>query len=156
MIERESLGQYVRRVLKEKGLTLTDVQRRAGGGISRGYICDISNGHITSLTLKKLQALARGLDVPEEELFSVARGAPPRPQEFAESRFAVVCARYLELAEEDQKEVAALLDLVAREIERRRGRRSGELSCNEPAAAAACERRPTTAEVDWCGGCYGI
>lgn len=116
----ETLDTYVRRVLRIKGLTLGEVAARSGGEISRAYICDISRGQTLSLTVRKLQALARGLDVPEEEIFAVARGAIRDNREFADSRFALLAARYRELPHEDQREIAILLDAVAREIERRR------------------------------------
>ena len=124
VIERESLDQYVSRMLREKGLTFADVHRRAGGEISKGYVCDISNGGTASLTVRKLQALARGLDVPEDEIFAVARGVPPADLAgFAAGRFATLYARYRELGEEDRREVGVLLEAVARDIEWRRCRR---------------------------------
>ena len=116
----ETLDAYVRRALRVKGLTLNEVAQRAGGEISRGYISEISRGNYTSLTVRKLQALARGLDVPEDELFAIARGAQYDRLDFAESRFAVLFARYCELPAEDQREVAIIIDAVAREIDRRR------------------------------------
>lgn len=159
VIKQEGLDQYVRRVLKEKGLTVADVQRRAGGEISKGYVCDISNGKVRSLTVHKLKALARGLGVLEEEIFAVARGAaPPNSGEFDESAFAMVFFKYRDLSEEDKKEVAILLEAVEREVERRRSR-SRELFFSATTTAEAREERVPLAEVDWtqeacslCGG----
>ena len=135
MIERESLDQYVSRVLREKGLTFADVHRRAGGEISKGYVCDISNGATASLTVRKLQALARGLDVPEEEIFAVARGAPPPDL----AGFAALYARFRELGEEDRREVGVLLEAVARDIEWRRRRHAPERWLGAAPALAASE-----------------
>lgn len=120
----ETLDAYVRRALRIKGLTLGEVAERAGGEISRAYICDISRGRILSPTVRKLQALARGLDVPEEEIFQVARGSSLNTRKFTESRFAVLSVRYSELQDDDQREIEILLDAVASEIERRRASRA--------------------------------
>jgi transcriptional regulator with XRE-family HTH domain len=119
---RENLEQYVRRILQEKGLTFADVHRRAGGEISKGYVCDISHGSTASLTVRKLQALARGLDVPEDDLFAIARGVAADENGFSASRFATIFARYRELPEADRREVEVLLEALAREIEWRRWR----------------------------------
>jgi transcriptional regulator with XRE-family HTH domain len=115
----ENLGPYVRRMLREKGLTLSDVTRRAGGEISRGYVCEISRGHLSSPTVRKLQALARGLDVAEDEIFAVARGAPDTDHVFVEARFARLAARFAALTLDDQREVGVLLEALEREVDRR-------------------------------------
>lgn len=135
----ESLDRYVRRVLREKGLTLSDVAKRSLGGISRGYICEISRGNYKDLTIKKLQALALGLDVPEDVIFDIARGVDcgwSDEREFARSRLATLYARYSELAPEDRREVAILLEAVEREVERRRTCRPLDRSALWAAAAA--------------------
>ena len=116
----ENLAQYVRRVLREKGLTVADAERRAGGEISKAYICDISNGKFRSVTVQKLQALARALAVPEDEVFAVARGlnSPTHPA-FAESEFSLACQKYQNLSPGDQEAVRILLDALLREMDRR-------------------------------------
>jgi transcriptional regulator with XRE-family HTH domain len=120
VIEQETLAQFVRRVPQEKGLRFADVQQRAGGAISKGYVCDICNGLDASLTVKKLQALARGLDVPEDAVFAVARGVPAAQRELDTSRFALMFYRYQRLSEKDRQAIDSLLDMVDREIEWRR------------------------------------
>ena len=120
MIEQETLAEFVRRNLREKGLSYAEVQRQAGGAISKSYICGICNGLEVSLTVKKLQALARGLDVPEDELFAIARGAALSQRNLDTSRFALMYFRYQRLPEEDRQAVDLLLDAMDREIEWRR------------------------------------
>jgi transcriptional regulator with XRE-family HTH domain len=118
---QESLDQYVRRVIKEKGLSLSDVERRSGGTISDSYVCGIINGNVGSLTIAKLKALAQGLGVPEDEVFAVARGRSPKDnQDFLESTFASLYSKYKDLSEDDKKEVFKLLEVIDREIEWRR------------------------------------
>jgi transcriptional regulator with XRE-family HTH domain len=73
-IGRENLGEYVRRVIKEKDLKLRDVERRSDGQITNGYISGIINGKITNLSIEKLLALATGLEVDAHEIFGAAIG----------------------------------------------------------------------------------
>ena len=73
-IGKEKLGDYVRRVIRQKQLKLRDVERRAGGDITNGYISGIINGRIKNVSLEKLKALAKGLEVDVYELFSAAIG----------------------------------------------------------------------------------
>lgn len=74
----ENLGDFVRRSRLDKGFSTTDVERhsRSGGakGISDAYVTRIENGYVTNVSPEKLRALAKGLQVSEDELFAVARG----------------------------------------------------------------------------------
>ena len=75
-IAREDLGQYVSRVIKQKGISVRDVQVRSGGRISNGYVSDIMSGKQSNPTVDKLAALAAGLGVDVRELFEAAVGPP--------------------------------------------------------------------------------
>lgn len=70
----ESLGDYVQRIRNERNLSLMDVSRRSGGLIANAHISRIENGWVKSVGIEKLRALAKGLGVPEDEIFAVARG----------------------------------------------------------------------------------
>jgi transcriptional regulator with XRE-family HTH domain len=72
-----SLADYVRSVRNEKNLSLTQVSSRSHGGIGKTHINRIENGTVVRVSLMKLQALALGLDVPEDDLIAVAQGKPP-------------------------------------------------------------------------------
>ncbi|MEK6285548.1 MAG: helix-turn-helix domain-containing protein [Acidobacteriota bacterium] len=75
---RQDLSEYVRRVMKLKGLTQKDVQRMSGGRITDGYVASITIGRASNLSVEKLQALADGLGVYVDDLFHVACGAPEK------------------------------------------------------------------------------
>jgi len=68
------LSEYVKRVMKLKGLTQKDVQRMSGNKITDGYVASITTGRATNLSVDKLMALADGLGVDSDELFHVASG----------------------------------------------------------------------------------
>ena len=69
----ESLGQYVKRIMKEKQISLNDVEAMSGKKITDAYVGSIIKGKAKNLTVDKLQALARGLGVDEDEIFRIAR-----------------------------------------------------------------------------------
>ena len=75
--EKETLAQYVARVIKEKELTHQEVRKLARDKITDGYVRGIMTGKATNVSVDKLKALARGLGVSEDEIFRVARGLPP-------------------------------------------------------------------------------
>src|ERR1041384_6457543 len=72
----EALSQYVRRILKEKQMTMKNVQERSEGGIADAYVGSIVNGVARNLSVDKLKALAIGLGEPEDDVFKAARGLP--------------------------------------------------------------------------------
>ena len=57
-IGRETLSEYIKRVVKQKDLKLRDIERNSDGKITNGYISGIVNGKITNLSVDKLRALA--------------------------------------------------------------------------------------------------
>lgn len=71
---KHGLSDYVKRVMKLKGLTQKDVQRMSGWKITDGYVASITTGRAKNLSVDKLMALADGLGVDSDELFHVACG----------------------------------------------------------------------------------
>src|SRR5215471_12485170 len=72
---KNELSEYVKRVMKLKGLTQKDVQRMSGWKITDGYVASITTARATNLSVDKLLALADGLGVDYDELFHIASGA---------------------------------------------------------------------------------
>ena len=77
---RRDLGEFVKRVMKLKGLTQKDVQRMSGGRITDGYVASIAVGRACNPSVDKIKALADGLGVDVDELFHVACGLPEEPR----------------------------------------------------------------------------
>lgn len=78
---KHHLGEYVKWVMRLKGLTQKDVQRLSGGKITDGYVASITTGRAGNLSVEKLKALADGLGVDLDDLFHVASGRPERSDE---------------------------------------------------------------------------
>lgn len=117
---KEDLADYLRRVLEEKRLTLREVEERSGRRITHGYLSRILNRTVRNLTVDKLKALAKGLGVPEVEVFTAARGASPDlDPEVKKSRLGALFYKFDTLSEEDKRVVEALMETIEREIERR-------------------------------------
>src|SRR6266511_3274709 len=106
----ESLADYVRRIRNEKGLSLVDVSGRSGGAIGRTHINRIENGFTTNPSPRKLRALARGLGVPEEELFAIARGTVPASKDDADEMKLLFCFR--DLSAEQQANALRILEAL--------------------------------------------
>src|ERR1044072_1361064 len=69
-----SLQDYLKQKMREKGLTAKEIERRSDGGITDSYISKLLRGHTKKPSIPKLKALAKGLDVDENELFAAAGG----------------------------------------------------------------------------------
>jgi transcriptional regulator with XRE-family HTH domain len=94
----EDLADYLRRVRNEKGMSQRDVEIKSGNRISKGYIGQIENREVLghSVTPQKLQALAVGLGISEDEIFAVARGKSPNEPDIEKEK---VWQVYSELSE---------------------------------------------------------
>jgi len=102
------LGDYIREVTDRKDLSDREVARRSRSGITPSYIGNIKNGRVDNPSVKKLQALARGLGVPEDELFRVARGLPI--DKVANPVESDLLEKFKRLSPERQQEILKLLD----------------------------------------------
>ena len=76
-MSRETLSEYVRRVMKQKGLKAVDVERNSGGKIDRSHVSKLISGAETNPSAKVILALAKGLDVDSHEVFTAVTGCPP-------------------------------------------------------------------------------
>lgn len=116
IVERaEGLARYVARVLKEKRLSRRDVQVMSGNKITDAYVGSIINGRARNLSVEKLQALARGLGVNDDEIFRVARGAADSGQidnRAGDPWHSVMFLRLMERVVSDP-DVKQILDIVA-------------------------------------------
>jgi transcriptional regulator with XRE-family HTH domain len=119
--QREGLADFVRRILKETGLTTSDVEQRAkrkGKRINSGYVSRVVSRTATNLTIEKLKALAAGLGVREEEVFNRVLEKPLESDpEYQESDFAFLFSKYKDLSESDKRELRTLIQAISREIE---------------------------------------
>jgi transcriptional regulator with XRE-family HTH domain len=74
----ETLSEFLKRVMKQKGLTLRDVEGKCGKKITNSYISRVINGKGKNLTLETIVALASGFGVDPHDIFAAAYGKPPQ------------------------------------------------------------------------------
>lgn len=119
MEQVESLADLVRRVRREKKLSLNDVVRQSGGRIANSHVSRIENGFATNVTPEKLCALAAGLQVSEDDVFAAARGVATtdvqRPEDFAKIFYG-----WDEATVEERTAAMDAIKMIAESFQRRR------------------------------------
>jgi transcriptional regulator with XRE-family HTH domain len=107
----EMLGDFVRRIRKEKNLSLSDVSKqsaRFGARIAASYVCRIENEPKRRPSPDRLAALANGLGVPVEELLPRAIGIVP----FGDSNDELeLLTRFRKLSPERKADVLNIVDM---------------------------------------------
>ena len=118
----ESLSEFIRRIISQENLSqrqLVERAERRGFKITQSYISQIMSGTATNVTIEKLQALAAGLNRPEEELFDVARGGKTDDRVLLDATFSSMLVKFRQLSDQDRSEMTILLKALDREIEDR-------------------------------------
>ncbi len=90
-----------------------------GFRITQSYISQIMSGTATNVTIEKLQALAAGLNRPEEELFDIARGGKTEDRVLLDATISSLLVKFRQLSDQDRSEMTILLKALDREIEDR-------------------------------------
>lgn len=122
--ETESLSDYVRRLMSQKNLTYQAVSDRSGSQISAGYVNDIVLQKTINPSVDKLSALARGLGVPEDEVFAIARGKNEDIQ--PKKRIAVLFHKFNETDDEDLINMEPIIAMLERELDARKRLRESQ------------------------------
>lgn len=107
----EPLGDFVRRIRKEKNLSLAAVSKqsgRFGQRITASYINRIENDRTRKVTADRLTALANGLGIPPEELLVRAAGLVVDGRKSDDELHLVT--RFRELSPERKADVLKLVD----------------------------------------------
>ena len=114
--KKDGFAEYVKRVMKLKGLTQKDVQRLSGGRITDGYVASITTGRARNLSVDKIAALAEGLGVDTDELFHVASGMTTESGDGRKPGYSVDPLMILEAVQKAvaSPDVTEILDKVVR------------------------------------------
>jgi transcriptional regulator with XRE-family HTH domain len=110
----ESLGEFIRRVRKEKNMSCADVSRRSTrkgqGQIAASYINRLENNPKLRPTADRLKALADGLGVPAEELFARVVGLSQEDESRSSDEIKLL-ARFREFSPERRDDLLRLVDM---------------------------------------------
>ena len=107
----EPLCDFVRRIRREKNLSLSDVSKqsaRFGTRIAASYVCRIENEPNRRPTANSIAALANGLGVPVEELLSRVVGLTPIGNSNDEFE---LLTRFRKLSPERKADVLKIVDM---------------------------------------------
>lgn len=117
--ERETLADYVRRVVRDKNLSYRQVAQLSNDAISHATVSDIINGRINNPSTSTLVGLAKGLGVPVEEVFAVARGkSPTEDPDYKNWKYAALFDDAKKLTPEQMREFEHLMEIARREVTR--------------------------------------
>jgi len=128
----ETLGDFVRRIRKEKNLSLADVSEqssRFGQRITAGYISRIENDPKRRITTDRATALANGLGVPVRELLDRAVGEVVPGGESEEEVH--LLTRFKQLPPDRRADVLNIVNMWYSEYSRRTSRRRSAYSENK-------------------------
>jgi DNA-binding Xre family transcriptional regulator len=116
-MDTKGLAAFVSKVMDDNNLKERQVATASGGGITHSQVHKIKMGDVEDSGVGTLQALARGLQVPEEIIFAIARGVPLTGEHFAHARIAAIDALYTRIEKQDDRLVAkVLIEMVEREL----------------------------------------
>jgi transcriptional regulator with XRE-family HTH domain len=107
----ERLGDFVRRIRNEKGLSLADVSKQSalfGPRISASYVNRIETDPTRNPTAASLKSLAHGLGIPVPELFAHAI----RPMSREEADELALVTRFSKLSPRRKSDVLALIQVL--------------------------------------------
>lgn len=118
--QTEDLSDYLRRKLNEdETLTLRKIEERSGRKITHSYLSKILNRVVKNPSVEKLQAIAKGLGVPDDEVLAAVRGKRPEDDpHFLKSRLGLLSLKFDKIPIDKRVNVEALIDLLDREVER--------------------------------------
>lgn len=70
----ETLTEFIKRILRQKGLSQHDVERNSDKAITSSYLSKIINGKVNSIGVEIIVGLAKGLDVDPFDVFAAVLG----------------------------------------------------------------------------------
>ena len=72
----QTLTEFIQLILRQKALSLHDVERNSDKAITSSYLSKIIKGKVKSIGIETIIGLAKGLDVDPFDLFAAALGRP--------------------------------------------------------------------------------
>jgi transcriptional regulator with XRE-family HTH domain len=136
-MNKEALSQYVERVMRQKKLSLRDIEAACDKQLTNSYIGRIAKGKISNLTLESLVILAQGLDVDPYEVFAAWYGKPRKTDAGVDPLFILdlmqqlvinpqaieLLQTWLQLSVKDKAGVLAMAEYLKRQATKTKGKK---------------------------------
>src|SRR5262249_30731542 len=122
MNQPDDLADYILKIVNKDDLSYQKIVERAekkGHKITHSYISKIVSRAAQNISVGKLQALAAGLNRPEEEVFAVAHGEKLTDEKINDAMMNSLAFNYGKLTKRDKDAIAPLLRALQREIDER-------------------------------------
>ena len=84
---KETLGQYVDRIMRQKDLNIRDVEERCDKKLTHSYVARIIKDKVKNPTLATMRALAKGLDEDLYQIFAIASSESPQKKQAVDPLF---------------------------------------------------------------------
>ena len=120
MSDKETLSEYLDRVMTQKRLKPRDIEERSG--ISNSYISKLLSGEKSNVGAPTIVALAEALEVSPFEIFSVVAGVEYEQQTIDPLVLIEALETFLSLTRDDQKSIIQLMKAVREQRKKRKGK----------------------------------
>jgi transcriptional regulator with XRE-family HTH domain len=74
---RETVSQFVDRVMRQKGLSARDIERNSGKKVDNSYVSKLLSGKVPNPGINSIIGLAEGLNINPHEILTAVSGQPP-------------------------------------------------------------------------------
>ena len=122
-VPKPDLADFIAAIRKRKQLTLLDIKQASGGRISENYIHELEQGKNDpeSLSVRKIKALAKGMEESPFTVFARAGGIKPDTP-IKDEGLKELLEGYLSLPAKDREEMRFTIELLRKEVRERRSR----------------------------------
>jgi transcriptional regulator with XRE-family HTH domain len=114
--EENRFGKWIADKMEEKGYSLGDVYRRSGGEIDPGHLSQIRRGKETNPTPRKMEAIARGLEIPVINVYRAWLGLPEENQGWNEMELKLIDEKLKNLDPHQRAQAEVLINSLRRMI----------------------------------------
>ncbi len=115
---KETLSEYLDRVMKQKRLKPRDIEERAG--ISNSYISKLLSGEKSNVGAPTIVALAQALEVSPFELFSVVAGVEYEEQTIDPLVVIEALEIFMNLPRNDQRSILQTMKALAQDRKKKK------------------------------------
>jgi transcriptional regulator with XRE-family HTH domain len=115
---KETLSEYLDRVMKQKRLKPRDIEERAG--ISNSYISKLLSGEKSNVGAPTIVALAQALEVSPFEIFSVVAGVEYEEQTIDPLVVIEALEIFMNLPRNDQKSILQTMKALAQDRKKKK------------------------------------